>query len=141
VVHLATGASSLSTLPLVMAGGALGSLARYGLVELLPLQAPWSLWVVNGISCLTLGFVLPWLCPPATIVPSANNTMGLYPLVVTGFLGGLSTFSGLIGDTVTLWEQNKLLLLVINLAGQILIGILLVLIGHWLNQALSSKGF
>ena len=44
---------------LVFVGGALGSLARYGLG--LVVEPFWSVWVVNVLGSLALGLLLGWL--------------------------------------------------------------------------------
>lgn len=77
---------------MVAAGGAVGAVSRY----LMSLLLPWLgirsvLWsstlVVNLIGCFLIGWVVQWM--------EAKNLLesGLYLLLVTGFLGGFTTYS------------------------------------------------
>jgi CrcB protein len=78
----------LPVLVVVAVGGALGSLARYGLAEALPrgrAELPVATLAVNVVGCLLLG----WL------VAAFPRARWLRPFVGTGVLGGFTTFSTL----------------------------------------------
>jgi fluoride exporter len=67
----------------VVAGGAIGTLARAGLAEALPVHPgsfPWATFAANILGALILGWV----------VVARQHWR---PLAGTGFLGGYSTFS------------------------------------------------
>jgi CrcB protein len=67
----------------VIAGGAVGTLARAGLAEALPVHPgtwPWATFLANVIGTLILGWV---------VVAKTHWR----PLVGTGFCGALTTFS------------------------------------------------
>lgn len=74
----------------VFVGGGLGALARYGMVHLLPLN-PWSakfpyeILCCNLIGCFLIGLLHAWV--------NQSEQAWLSPLLVTGFLGGFTTFS------------------------------------------------
>jgi CrcB protein len=71
-------------------GGAIGALARYGLVEALPHDAgtwPWATFAVNIAGALALGYLTTRL--QERLPPSAYRR----PLLGTGLCGALTTFS------------------------------------------------
>lgn len=81
---------------LVALGGALGSLARWGLAQ--QLVGPWSTLLVNLSGCLLIGLLAGWLF---------DTHPRLRLLLGVGFLGGYTTFSthlldahGLLPDAV-----------------------------------------
>ena len=68
-------------------GGALGSLARWGLTQAWPAgvgQWPWATFVVNAVGCLLLGLLLG---SPSGQDPVRRAFLG------AGVLGGFTTFS------------------------------------------------
>ncbi|MDI9917939.1 CrcB family protein [Rhodococcus sp. IEGM 1379] len=65
----------------VAAGGALGTLTRYGLGELFP--HIWTTLVINVVGSLTLGILAELLV----------HDKGWYLFLGTGFCGGFTTFS------------------------------------------------
>jgi CrcB protein len=71
------------------------------LADRLP-SRPWGTLVVNLLSCFLLGWILPLLERPAA-PPGASL------LLVTGFLGSLSTFSTLMVELLTLRSPGSLL--------------------------------
>jgi CrcB protein len=88
---------------LVAAGGAAGSLSRYAL-------AAWAARIfkgtlgagtlaVNLIGCFLIGLCAGWL---ARGLFSPGTSQALRLLVITGFLGGLTTFSAFSLDAVDL---------------------------------------
>jgi CrcB protein len=74
----------------IMAGGAVGTLARAGLAEAVPQRDgtwPWATFVVNLVGALLLGWLLTRLAERTA--PSRYWR----PLLGTGFCGALTTFS------------------------------------------------
>lgn len=70
-------------------GGALGSVARYGVDVLLPTDDgsfPLGTFLVNVAGCLLVGMV-------AGVVHRSTTHPLVLPFVVTGLLGGFTTFS------------------------------------------------
>ncbi len=76
----------------VMAGGALGSGARWGVSLLLPW--PWATLLVNVAGSASIG----WLA-----ALGLSGTARLF--LVTGVLGGFTTFSAFSLETALLWER------------------------------------
>lgn len=89
----------------VAVGGALGSLARYGLAEALPHSRgtlPVATLLVNVLGCLLLGLLVGTL-------PFAR---WLRPLLGTGVLGGFTTFSAVALETDQLLDRAPAVALV-----------------------------
>lgn len=97
----------------VMAGGAAGTLARAGLLELWPVHPgvwPWATFVVNLLGAALLG----WLT--AASVPTRT-------LWGTGFCGALTTFSTLQLETLKLIDHGAPLLAALYLGGSVVAGL------------------
>ena len=84
----------------VAIGGALGSMARYGVnilagrVTALPLGT----LIVNLTGCFAMGLLAAAL--------AFRGGQHLAPLLLTGMLGGFTTFSAFSLDTLALWERG-----------------------------------
>ena len=83
----------MRTLGYIAVGGIIGSLGRYGLDllaagNLEPQDFPLSTLAVNLIGCLAIGILAPQLLA-RTGWPNAR------PFLITGILGGFTTFSAL----------------------------------------------
>jgi fluoride exporter len=86
---------------LVALGGAVGSLARYGVgvaaVRLFGLAFPWGTLAVNVIGGLAMGLLAARIGP---------NEESMRLLIGTGLLGGFTTFSAFSLETVRLMEHQ-----------------------------------
>lgn len=90
---------------LVLAGGAVGSLGRYGLALALPPQHGWPVGtlVANLVGAFLLGVLLEVIGRRGPETPAATRvrlTLG------TGVLGGFTTFSSLALETERLLAQG-----------------------------------
>jgi len=116
----------------VMAGAALGGLARYLVVSTLAARMgsrfPWGTFAVNVTGCFLIGLVSTVL-----VERSASPVWGL--LLVTGILGGYTTFSAFGWETVQLSRQGEHLLALANVLGSATAGYLAV----WLGVLLARK--
>lgn len=107
----------------VAAGGALGALARLALDETLPVAPgrwPWATFTANLVACALLGYLATRLLerlPPSTY---------RRPLLGTGLCGGLSTFSALQVEAMTLGRDGHGGLAVTYVATTIVAGLLLM---------------
>ncbi len=75
---------------MVALGGALGALARYGLALALPAEPgtfPWATFLTNVVGGLLIGILIAALTEVRQAHPLAR------PFLVTGILGGFTTFS------------------------------------------------
>jgi len=103
----------------VFAGGALGALARTGLAEAWPVVAgqwPWVTFAVNVAGCLALGAVLV-LTTPGT--PRRG-------LLGPGLCGGLTTFSALQIELVTLLRDGDAALAAAYAGVSVVVGLVAV---------------
>ncbi len=114
----------------VASGGALGAMLRYGTYIMISRiydgPAPWATWIVNMLGCLLIGFLAPLLRELPVAVP-------VQVFVLVGFLGSLTTFSTFSIESVVLWENGNIGLLLLNTLGSVAVGMLLV----WLGMKLS----
>jgi fluoride exporter len=107
----------------IVAGGAIGALARLALEELMPVEPgrwPWGTFTANLIGCAMLGYLATRLLerlPPSTY---------RRPLLGTGLCGALTTFSALQVEAITLGRDGYAAMAVAYAAVSISAGLLLV---------------
>ncbi|MBY0403690.1 MAG: fluoride efflux transporter CrcB [Cyanobacteria bacterium] len=119
----------------VFLGGGLGSCLRFfaskSAVAILGTDAvsafPWSTLCVNTLGCFLIG----WLCG----LPQGLS-VEIRLLLVTGFLGGLTTFSTYEFESYLLLQEGTWGRALINLLGSLGIGLLAV----WAGSAL-ARGY
>lgn len=106
----------------VYLGGGVGTLARFELGELMPVDPtswPWHTFIANILACAVLGFALA----------HRERDWGgdaQAALIGTGFCGGLSTFSALQLEIYRMFDAGSQLLALAYLATSVAIGIGLV---------------
>ena len=124
----------LRVLMAISAGGVIGSLARYAIAVGMH-QGKWTdlaaTFIVNVVGAFAIGVAYSW-------VRSRDGSALWQPFVITGMLGGFTTFSTLAADVVIYDEQP--LLVTAYLAGTLIIGLLAVPVGRraftaWKRQA------
>jgi fluoride exporter len=93
----------ISTLLSVALGGALGASARYltnvGVMRLLGPGFPLGTILANVFGSFLMGVIV--------VVLARKGHNDLAPFLMTGLLGGFTTFSAFSLDTVTLWERGN----------------------------------
>src|SRR5918994_4014572 len=92
-----------SVLVAIAAGGALGTLARYGVARLIyvaPAAFPWATFWTNITGSFALGFIL------AFVLERFPPTRYLRPFVATGFLGSYTTYSTFAVETAVLIKDG-----------------------------------
>ncbi|UWR11962.1 fluoride efflux transporter CrcB [Sulfitobacter mediterraneus] len=94
-----------STLSLVALGGAVGAALRYlsgvAMMRLTgPQEFPLAILTVNVIGSFLMGVFV--------VVAAHRGLTHLSPLVMTGLLGGFTTFSAFSLETVTLMERGQI---------------------------------
>ncbi len=113
-------------LAVIAAGGALGSLARWGLTVALPHAPgafPWATFLTNVTGCLLIGALMVAL----TDVWPPNRY--LRPFLGIGVLGGYTTFSTYVLDTRVLLVSGHAGLALAYLAGSLAAGLAAVWAG------------
>jgi CrcB protein len=93
-------------LPAVAAGGALGSLARYGLSVAIPHargEFAVATLLTNVLGCLLIGVLM------AVLTTTARPHRLLRPFLGVGILGGFTTFSTFVTDTLDAATTGRIL--------------------------------
>ncbi|MGZ2456362.1 fluoride efflux transporter CrcB [Rhizobium sp. IY2] len=90
---------------LVAVGGAIGSLLRYYVgqwaLRLMGPGFPWGTLAVNIVGCFVIGVFAE------LIARKFNASVELRLLLITGFLGGFTTFSAFSLDAISLFERGE----------------------------------
>lgn len=110
---------------LVFIGGGLGSMARFGIGQLLARfswQFPLATFAANIISCLILGYLIGFSTQHS---PGASYKL----LLMTGFCGGFSTFSTFSAETLLLLQQGQYGYAFLNIGASLMLCLLAVYLG------------
>jgi CrcB protein len=127
----------LSQYLVIGAGGALGSMLRFGLGGFIDRSMPkgmvifpWGTVVVNITGCFIIGFI--------AVVSSVEGRVMLSPLtrnfITIGILGGYTTFSSFSLQTLTLAQSGQWGAAALN----VLLSVVLCLAGVWLGASLAG---
>lgn len=115
----------IQTLLTVAAGGAIGSSLRYlvnvSAMRLFGPAFPWATLTVNVIGSFLMGALVVWF--------ANRDLMRLAPFLMTGVLGGFTTFSAFSLDTVTLWQRGESTTAMIYVAASIILSLAALLAG------------
>jgi len=114
---------------LIFLGGGLGSSFRWLINKLIPSDTfPYSTISVNLIGCLLIGILAGYL------LTHNNFKSDIYPLLVVGFCGGLTTFSAFALDNYNMIKSNdffnSILYITLSVAGCII----MVYVGFYIIQ-------
>lgn len=107
----------IMTLSQVAVGGAIGSVLRYLMVA--GIGAPMGTLAVNAIGSFAIGVLF---------VTLASRT-GLSPLLMTGVLGGFTTFSAFSLDALKLWEGGQTLQAMLYVLASVILSLVAVALG------------
>ncbi|MDP3972293.1 MAG: fluoride efflux transporter CrcB, partial [Candidatus Nanopelagicales bacterium] len=128
----------------VAVGGACGAVARYGFEVLFPMPAsgpawPWGTFLVNVSGCLVLGIVLV-LVKELWPDPTQGGTARLIrPLLVTGVLGGYTTFSTFAVETTALLQRGEVVLALAYAIGSVLSGVAAVALALAVSERMADS--
>jgi len=120
---------TMSTAIWVALGGAVGSLARYGLAGAINFRShPWGTVAVNVLGSLVLGLLIGlW-----GFSVEGPRQVGL----AVGLLGGFTTFSSFALDTIYLWENGDVFAAIASVAVSVIVGLAAAIAGLLLGRAL-----
>ncbi len=104
---------------LVAAGGALGSMLRFAIGNLV--SFPYGTMAVNILGAFFAGAVIAFFID--------KLDARFYFLLMPGFLGGFTTFSAFSVDVLKLWDQQNFNVLFIYLVGTLIFSLFCV----WLS--------
>ncbi len=117
----------------VAIGGALGSMTRYGVALLLPTvvgKFPWPTFIVNLLGSFLIGVAYVVIVEKQILSPE----MRLW--LMTGFLGGFTTFSSFSLETLQLWQQGQVMQALIYVITSVVLCLIAVAIAVTLTQKL-----
>ena len=110
------------TLTQVAFGGALGSVLRYLAVS--TVGAPLATFCVNVLGSFVMGVLFVLLA----------GRMQLSPLLMTGVLGGFTTFSAFSLDAFKLWQAGQGAAALAYVAGSVILSLVAVALGAALSE-------
>lgn len=115
----------------VALGGAVGALARYGVARAIAWHGPGfpiATALVNVTGSLIMGLL-------AALMAFRWNTH-FAPLLMTGMLGGFTTFSAFSLDALVLWQRGQAMGAVLYIAGSVGLSLAAVVMGMAIGRGL-----
>lgn len=123
----------IATLFQVALGGAIGAAGRYltGLaaLRLLGPGFPWGTLTVNVVGSFVMGVLV------VTLAHLGANRFA--PLLMTGILGGFTTFSAFSLDALTLWERGETLTAALYVGASVGLSLAAIIAGLALARSLT----
>ncbi len=105
----------------IFIGGGIGSLIRYGLTLLLPAEKfPFGTLVCNLLGCFLIGLLAGYFSKPSAL------QIGM----ITGLLGGFTTFSAFSYATLKLFQGGNFLAAVSHLLLSVIGGLIMTYVGY-----------
>ena len=121
----------LANLLQVALGGAIGASARYlvnmGAMRLMGPGFPWGTLAVNVAGSFLMGVLV-------VVLAYKDGGTRLAPLLMTGMLGGFTTFSAFSLDALTLWERGNTGLTLFYIAASVLLSLGAIIVALWLTR-------
>jgi fluoride exporter len=116
----------------IAVGGVIGALGRFAIAlvvgEWNPATLPWATLTVNVVGCLAIGVV-------ASSAAIAAGPGWLRPFLITGVLGGFTTFSALALETGLLLDAGRILVAVGYVVVTMAAGLVAVQLGRLAVEA------
>lgn len=115
----------IQTLLQVALGGAIGASARYmtnvAAMRLAGPGFPWGTVAVNVAGSFLMGVIV--------VVFAHKDATRMAPFLMTGVLGGFTTFSAFSLDALTLWERGQATLAAAYVAGSVILSLTAIVAG------------
>ena len=127
------------TMLFLAVGGALGTLARYGLNGVVSARIatfPLGTMLINVSGCFAIGIIA------AISDPSFGRVWlksGWRDFLMVGFCGGYTTFSSYGLQTLSLARDSEWLFAGLNIVGSNIIGLVAVYLGWILGRSIQAK--
>lgn len=122
-----------SKLALLAVAGAVGTLSRYGLGSLVMKWCgpgfPWGTFAINSLGCFLFGLMV-------ALAEGKLLSAEAAAVLLTGFMGAFTTFSTFTHDSVELLRTSAWFAAFANIVGQIVLGLLLLVVGMALGRML-----
>ncbi|AIT09713.1 camphor resistance protein CrcB [Candidatus Francisella endociliophora] len=118
---------------LVGIGGGLGAMSRFAVTQAtasISKQIPFGIFICNVIGSLLIGVIAAFLIKTNLF----NEEVSTYTrsLLVTGFLGGFTTFSSFSLDVLNLLQRGEIFLALGYIFVSITVSLLAVILGFYL---------
>jgi fluoride exporter len=120
----------------VAIGGALGSMARYGINGFIPQKTgvfPWATLIINVSGSFVIGILGALTTSEGKMTP--RSQVLATQLLITGVCGGYTTFSSFSLQTLNLLRDGEWF----YAAGNILLSVILCMIAVWIGYVLGNK--
>jgi CrcB protein len=108
-------------------GGAIGATARFGVVQLAVARwgatFPWGTLVVNILGSLAIGFL-------AAVFSARNTDPSLRFFLITGVLGGYTTFSAFSLETLAMLYEQRWGAATSYVGGSVILGLAASALGY-----------
>ena len=115
----------IQTLFQVALGGALGASARYmtnvAAMRLIGPGFPWGTVVANVLGSFLMGCLV--------VVLAHKDATRMAPFLMTGLLGGFTTFSAFSLDALTIWERGQTGLAAAYVLGSVILSLVAIVAG------------
>lgn len=116
---------------LVFVGGGLGAIARHGVgragLTLLGPGFPWWTLAVNVSGSFAIGLL-------AGLFSAFETGHNARLFLITGFLGGFTTFSAFSLDSLTLWERGEPMQAGLYIVGSVILSLVAAAVGLLLTR-------
>ena len=126
----------MKLLLLASAGGALGAGARYlaytEVTRIWGAAFPWGTLIINVSGSLLIGMLM------AILLIKLPDAIGLRIFLVTGVLGGFTTFSAFSMEFVALMERSEITYALLYAAGSVVLSIAACWLGLSVTRAVLS---
>lgn len=121
---------------LVFLGGGVGSALRHGMnllcARLFGLNFPWGTFAVNLIGSFTIG----WLAAYFAFRAGLGWTQPTRLFLITGILGGFTTFSSFSLDFAMLFERGATASAILYVIGSVGISLVAIFLGLYVGRAI-----
>lgn len=116
---------------LIALGGAIGSVLRFGVITLtykyFDIHFPWGTIFANLIGCFCIGLI--W-----AILDTFDEPKNLKLFLITGLLGGFTTFSSFALENFNMFRAGEIKLVAANVLVSNIAGVFLVFLGYYLTK-------
>jgi CrcB protein len=127
----------LDVVGVIAVGGALGSLARYGLQRAVPhddrASFAWATFVTNVLGCLLIGLLMCFVLEVWGARRYARPFLGV------GLLGGFTTFSTYAVEAQGMARADAWATAAAYVVASVVLGLLAVRAGYWLARLATAR--
>jgi fluoride exporter len=120
----------MKILLLIGAGSFIGGISRFLMTQLIQIKVPGSFpfgtMSVNILGSFLIGFLFAW-------IDRGNVNAEWKPFLITGILGGFTTFSAFSAETLTMMKQGQLFNASAYVAATVIVALFATMFGFFLH--------